>query len=72
MCRYRGLIGRTAVTARSVLMARVAGGVYLGVVPRSLRISKWDTVVDDIIVYYDLQHMRSQEVQKKVNISFLN
>ena len=63
---YKGLIGRVAVTSRSILLAREAGSVYLGIIPKSLKISKWNQVVDDVIVYYDLQYMRDKETQKKV------
>ena len=63
---YKGLIGRVAVTSRSVLLAREAGSVYMGIIPKSLKISKWNQIVDDIIVYYDLQHLREKESQKKV------
>ena len=63
---YKGLIGRVAVTSRSVLLAREAGSVYLGIIPKSLKISKWNQIVDDIIVYYDIQFLREKESQKKV------
>ncbi len=64
---HRGLLGRTAVTSRSVLGAREAGGAYLGIIPKSLKIPKWNVVVDDIIVYYDLLHRRDEKTLLKVS-----
>ena len=46
------VLGRHTITARSNIPARSGGAVYLGIIPKSIRIKKPNVVADDIIVFY--------------------
>ena len=46
------VLGRHTITAKTNLPARSSGAIYLGIIPKSIRIKKPNVVADDIIVFY--------------------
>ena len=55
------ILGRHTITARSNIPARSGGAVYLGIIPKSIRIKKPNVVADDIIVFYGDHWPRKKE-----------
>ena len=62
------VLGRHTITARSGIPARSSGAVYLGIIPKSIRIKKPNVVADDIIVSYG-DHWPRQNKQKIYEVS---
>ena len=55
------LLDRRTITARSNIPVRSGGAVYLGIIPKSIRIKKPNVVADDIIVFYGDHWPRKHE-----------
>ena len=65
------VLGRHTITTRSNIPARSGGAVYLGIIPKSIRIKKPKVVADDIIVFYgDHWPRKNEETVNKVSIPF--
>ena len=62
------VLGRHTITARSGIPARSSGAVYLGIIPKSIRVKKPNAVADDIIVSFG-DHWPRQNKQKIYEVS---